>query len=58
MLESETRREYMREQTKNLPVWYDRMLSSVPLMVLFVLCVLISSPILLLYGALSPLFRR
>lgn len=48
----------MSEQTKNLPLWYDRMLSSVPLMMLFVLCVLLASPILLLYGAFSPLFRR
>ncbi len=48
----------MHEQTGNLPGWYGRMLSSVPLMVLFVLCVLIASPLLLLYGALSPLLRR
>ncbi len=48
----------MREQTRDLPLWYDRMLSSVPLMLLFVICVLLFSPILMLYGALSPLFRR
>ncbi|NLE16378.1 MAG: hypothetical protein GX626_10980 [Spirochaetales bacterium] len=48
----------MDQQKGNLPTWYDRMLSSAPLMVFFVLCVLVCSPILLLYGALSPLLRR
>ncbi|MGE4583675.1 MAG: hypothetical protein AB7C91_03425 [Sphaerochaeta sp.] len=46
------------QETPKLPVWYDRMISSVPLMLLFVFAVLLCSPLLLLYGSLSVLFRK
>ncbi|MGE4453835.1 MAG: hypothetical protein AB7D92_04815 [Sphaerochaeta sp.] len=44
--------------SKPLPGWYDRLLSNPLLMVLGVVCVLLVSPLLLVYGALLPLVRR
>jgi len=46
------------DQTLNLPKWYDKMLSNPILMILFVFAVLMASPVLLVYGAFLPLFRK
>ncbi|MGH0051921.1 MAG: hypothetical protein ACQ5SW_00840 [Sphaerochaetaceae bacterium] len=42
----------------SLPQWYDDMLSNPLLLLCFVLLVLLASPLLLVYGALLPLFRK
>jgi len=47
-----------RNTRAELPVWYDRMLSNPLLLVVGIIAVLLASPLLLLYGALLPLFRR
>ncbi len=48
-----------RKQTAEvLPQWYGKMLSSPLLLLLFVVAAFLASPVLLVYGALSPLFRR
>lgn len=49
----------MQDTSKQpLPQWYDRMLDSIPLMLAFVMLSLLLSPVLFIYGALYPLFRR
>lgn len=49
-----------RNTRAELPVWYDRMLSNPPLLlVVGIFAVLLASPpLLFIYGALLPLFRR
>ncbi|MEA4859004.1 MAG: hypothetical protein VB127_00860 [Sphaerochaeta sp.] len=48
-----------RMQTREvLPQWYQKMLASPILLLLFVVAVFLASPLLLVYGALSPIFRR
>ncbi|MCK9349021.1 MAG: hypothetical protein PHP67_07795 [Sphaerochaeta sp.] len=47
-----------RNTRAELPVWYDRMLSNPLLLVVGIIAVLLASPLLFLYGALLPLFRR
>jgi len=41
-----------------LPRWWEQTLSSLPRMVLFLLIAIICSPLLLLFGAVVPLFRK
>ncbi|HQB90653.1 MAG TPA: hypothetical protein PLW59_05585 [Sphaerochaeta sp.] len=48
----------MDSQPHPLPLWYERMLSSAPKMLLFALITIICTPLLLLFGALAPLFRK
>lgn len=45
---------------KNLPLppWYDAMLASPVKMSLFFVVVMVLSPILLVFGAVLPLFRK
>ncbi|MBG0767735.1 MAG: hypothetical protein H0S77_09055 [Spirochaetaceae bacterium] len=47
-----------RSERTGLPVWYDRMLSNPLLLVVWICVVLLASPLLFVYGALLPLFRR
>ncbi len=47
-----------RNKSVGLPVWYDRMLSNPLLLVVGIFVVLLASPLLFIYGALLPLFRR
>ncbi len=48
----------MDSQPHPLPRWYESMLSSLPKMFLFFLLTLICAPLLLLFGAFVPLFRK
>lgn len=48
----------MNRDPHPLPLWYDTMLSSPPRMLLFFLVVIVASPIILLFGAALPLFRK
>nr|WP_321261573.1 hypothetical protein [uncultured Sphaerochaeta sp.] len=47
-----------RNTCVELPVWYDRMLSNPLLLLVGIFVVLLASPLLFIYGALLPLFRR
>ncbi len=48
----------MNRQEYPLPPWYDDLLSSKPKMLAFFIVAIIASPILVLYGALLPLWRK
>ncbi|HPZ16647.1 MAG TPA: hypothetical protein PLX25_08270 [Sphaerochaeta sp.] len=48
----------MNRDTQPLPPWYDELLSSPPKMLAFFLVVIVASPIILLFGATMPLFRK
>ncbi len=48
----------MDSQPHPLPLWWERMLSSAPKMLLFILITIICSPLLLLFGAIVPLVRK
>jgi hypothetical protein len=45
-------------ESKDLLPWYERMLFSTGCMILFSLLSILAFPLLLIYGALLPLFRR
>lgn len=46
------------DKQKRLPVWLDIVTDSVVLMFFFSLAAILFSPILVVFGALYPLFRR
>ncbi len=48
----------MDSRLNPLPRWWEQMLSSPVRMVLFLLLTIICSPLLLLFGAVVPLFRK
>ncbi|NCC63658.1 MAG: hypothetical protein EOM15_03240 [Spirochaetia bacterium] len=45
-------------ESKDLLPWYDTMISSAAYMILFSLLSILAFPLLLIYGALLPLFQR
>lgn len=47
-----------KEACAFIPSWFLVMTSSPPLMVAFAIAVLLCSPLLMIFGALYPLFKR
>lgn len=48
----------MKRESACFPSWFLTMTNSPPLLVLFAIAVLLCAPLLMVFGALYPLFKR